>query len=189
MRETFDMVVACDLSGGIGKNNGLPWSLPSDLKYFRQLTTSTPVPEVVNAVIMGRKTWESLPPQARPLKGRVNVVISRNPNYPMPEGHFVVGSIDQALDLLLTMPVDRVFVIGGAQIYNEALQNERLGLLYLTEIRANFQCDTFLPNYKPFFQLLSCSEVLHENNLDFVFKVYQYNVPEYLQAEYLQGQD
>jgi len=185
MRDRFDIVLACDLAGGIGKDNALPWKLSTDLKYFRDLTTSTPVPNVLNAVVMGRKTWESLPPAARPLKGRINVVITRNPDYVMPDGHFAVDSLDAALDLLVQGPVDRVFVIGGAQIFDEALKHERLGFLYLTEIRAHFDCDTYLPDYRPFLQLMSCSEVMHENDIDFVFKVYQLNVPDYFDPQYL----
>lgn len=180
MREKFDIIVACDLKGGIGKNNALPWRIARDLKYFRDLTSTTPVPEVLNAVIMGRKTWESIPDAHRPLKGRINIVLSRNPAYPMPEGHFVCGSLDEALELLIPAPVDRVFVIGGAEIYAQAMQHPSCGLLYLTQVRAVFDCDTYLPDFRPTYQLLSCSEVEQENNLEFVFKVYQFNFPEYM---------
>jgi len=183
VREKFDIIVACDLNRGIGKNGTLPWRLSKDLKYFRDLTSATPVPEVLNAVIMGRKTWESIPPAHRPLKGRINIVLSHHADYPMPEGHFVATSFDQALEMLIPAPVDRVFVIGGAEIYSQAMQHPGCGLLYLTEVRAAFDCDTFLPEYKQTFQLLSCSEVETESNVDFCFKVYQYNFPEYLLAE------
>ncbi len=182
MREKFDIIVACDQQRGIGKNNTLPWRISKDLKYFRDLTSTTPVPEVLNAVIMGRKTWESIPPPHRPLKNRINVVLSRNANYPMPEGHFVAPSLDDALELLRAGPVDRVFVIGGSEIYRQAMIHEACGLLYLTQIRGAFDCDTFLPDFKPFFQLVSCSEMEEENGLEFCFKVYQFNFPEYLLA-------
>lgn len=183
VREKFDIIVAADLNLGIGKNNALPWRISKDLKYFKDLTSSTPVPEVLNAVIMGRKTWESIPPAHRPLKGRINIVLTSNANYPMPEGHFTSPSLDQALEMLIPAPVDRVFIIGGAQVYNEAMQHPSCGLLYLTQVRHVFDCDTFLPPFKQVFQLLSCSEVETEDNLEFCFKVYQFNFPEYLMAE------
>lgn len=183
VREKFDIIVAADLNLGIGKNNALPWRISKDLKYFKDLTSATPVPEVLNAVIMGRKTWESIPAAHRPLKGRINIVLTSNPNYPMPPGHFVSPSLDQALEMLMPAPVDRVFIIGGAQVYNEAMQHPSCGLLYLTQVRHVFDCDTFLPQFKQVFQLLSCSEVESEDNLEFCFKVYQFNFPEYLIPE------
>jgi len=101
----------------------------------------------------------------------------------MPEGHFVCTSLGQALEILIPAPVDRIFIIGGAQIYAEAMQHPSCGLLYLTEVRAVFDCDTFLPDYKQTFQLLSCSEVESEDNIEFCFKVYKFNFPEYLLAD------
>jgi dihydrofolate reductase len=182
LRAKFDIIVATDLNRGIGKNNQLPWRISTDLKYFRDLTSSTPVPDVTNAVIMGRKTWESIPAGYRPLKNRVNVVLTRNPDYSLPQGVFKADSLDAALTILSRGPVDRVFVIGGAQVYAEAMQHEKCGLLYLTLVRHQFDCDAFLPDYRGFFQLASCSEVMMENNLEFCFKVYQFNFPEYLAA-------
>ena len=180
MREKFDIIVATDLNRGIGKNNQLPWRISTDLKYFRDLTTSTPVSDVKNAVIMGRKTWESIPAGFRPLKNRVNVILSRNPAYSLPQGVFKADSLDAAFTLLARGPIDRVFVIGGAEIYAQAMQHERCGLLYLTEVRSRFDCDTYLPDYKGIFQLVSCSEVMMDSNLEFCFKVYQFNFPEFL---------
>lgn len=182
MREKFDIIVATDLNRGIGKNNQLPWRISTDLKYFRDLTSSTPVSDVKNAVIMGRKTWESIPAGYRPLKDRINVVLTRNPSYSLPQGVFKADSLDAALTLLAGGPIDRVFVIGGAEIYTQAMQDERCGLLYLTEVRSRFDCDTYLPEYRGFFQLVSCSEVMMDSNLEFCFKVYQFNFPEFLGA-------
>jgi len=190
LRQKFDIIVAADQNRGIGKNNQLPWRIPTDLKYFRDLTSGTPVPEVRNAVIMGRKTWESIPPSYRPLKDRVNVILTRNGDYTLPDGVWKADSLDAALALLSDRTIDRVFVIGGAEIYGQAMVHERCGLLYLTEVRHKFDCDTFLPDYKIFFQLVSCSEVMMDNNLEFCFKVYQFNFPEYLAAlEMLETQE
>lgn len=180
MREKFDIVVATDLNRGIGKNGTLPWRISQDLKYFKDLTSSTPLDDHVNAVIMGRKTWESIPPNFRPLKGRVNLVLTRGADYEVPEGVLKAQSVDQALAMLALGAIDRVFIIGGAEIYRAAMMHERCGFLYLTEVKSTFDCDTFLDEYKPFFKLMSCSEVMQENNLDFVFKVYEFNFPEYI---------
>ena len=176
MRDRFDIVVACDLNRGIGKDNSLPWRLPGELKYFKRVTTACEEDGKHNAVIMGRKTWESIPQQHRPLPDRYNVVITRNPDYQVPSGVFKSASLDAALELLAEGPVDQVFVIGGAEVFNHAMQHPRVGLLYLTEVRKKFDCDTFLPDYQSFFQLVSSSEIQQENGVDYCFKVYKPNL-------------
>ena len=107
-------------AGAIGVNGGMPWHLPEDLKHFTELTISHPV-------IMGRRTWESLSAKYRPLPNRDNIVISRNPNYAAP-GATVVGDLEAALDLARqeAIPDDgmdrsEIWIIGGAQLFNEAL--------------------------------------------------------------------
>lgn len=87
----FDLVVACDLNRGIGKENGLPWRLPGDMKQFRELTSSVRDSSKRNAVLMGRKTWESIPTKFRPLPHRVNVVLSRD------AGYRVDGNLDEPI--------------------------------------------------------------------------------------------
>jgi dihydrofolate reductase/thymidylate synthase len=141
---SFALVGAADEGGLVGKEGGIPWKIAADLKYFKELTSKTTAKEgKVNAVVMGRKTWDSLPPQFRPLKGRLNVVLTRDasrvplaPQPPAEEGtqatpdtRVVAGSLADALKLLATDPVllstvERVFVIGGAEIYNEALRED-----------------------------------------------------------------
>lgn len=176
MNERFALIVACDLNRGIGKNNSLPWKLKADLAHFKRLTTQTSQEGLYNAVIMGRRTWESIPPQFKPLAGRYNVVITRNENYQVPDRVFRCSSIDAAMELLSEGPVDQVFIAGGSEIYAAAMAHERVGLLYLTEIRQQFDCDTFFPDYKSFFQLISSSEILDENGIEFCFKVYKPNL-------------
>ncbi|MBX9669992.1 MAG: dihydrofolate reductase [Candidatus Obscuribacterales bacterium] len=176
MNDRFGIVVACDLNRGIGKNNQLPWRLSADLKYFKQITSTTTEPKKYNAVIMGRKTWESIPPQHRPLPNRYNIVLTRNPNYPVPQGVFRFASLDETFEKLQEGPIEQVFIIGGAEIYNQAIQHERIGFLHLTEIRHRYDCDTFFPDYKQFFQLISSSEIQSENGIEFCFKVYKPNL-------------
>ena len=120
----------------IGRDNTLPWRLPNDLKYFKAVTLGKPV-------IMGRKTWESL---GRPLPGRTNIVITRQAGY-APAGAKVVASLDAAIRLAESVALidgqDECVVIGGAEIY--ALVLPRCDRLYLTEVHANVEGDTFFP--------------------------------------------
>jgi dihydrofolate reductase/thymidylate synthase len=107
---------------GIGKNGALPWKLPGDLKYFKELTMATSDPSKKNAVIMGRKTWESIPPKFRPLPGRLNVILtsSGSSDYAIVENVVVCGSLDASLKLLASTPysliIEKAFVIGGGQV-------------------------------------------------------------------------
>jgi dihydrofolate reductase len=80
MTPFFSCVVAATETWGIGKNGTLPWTLKKDMQYFKRVTTQTQCSTKRNAVVMGRKTWQSIPPAFRPLRNRINVVISRNPN-------------------------------------------------------------------------------------------------------------
>ncbi len=113
----------------IGKNNALPWRLSSDLKRFRCITMGHPI-------IMGRKTYESI---GRPLDGRKNIVITRNPEF-RPDGVTVAGSIDEALGLAND---DEIMIIGGADIYAQTLS--RADRIHLTLIHENFDGDAYFP--------------------------------------------
>lgn len=169
---TFDLVIACDAQGGMGKNNDLPWKIPGDIEHFRILTSQSTSADLKNAVIMGRRTWQSLPAKFRPLPNRINVVLTRDHDYVVPEGVLVCSSLDEALEKLAQQKVDRVFVIGGAEVLRKAMQHPRCGLLYLTEIQQSFDCDVFLPDHKELFQLQSGSSVKHENGIDYSINIY-----------------
>ncbi|VFR20735.1 Dihydrofolate reductase [plant metagenome] len=124
------LVVAYARNRAIGRDNALPWRLPGDLAHFKRTTLGAPI-------VMGRKTWESL---GRPLPGRRNIVISRDAAYAA-AGADVAGSIDAALALAGDVP--EVFVIGGAQIYAQAL--DRADRIVATEVHAEVQGDAFFP--------------------------------------------
>lgn len=119
----------------IGIDNRMPWHLPEDMKFFRETTRGKPV-------IMGRKTWESLPDAFRPLPGRINIVVSRNADY-RADGATVVGSLPDAIQAAVN--ADIAFVMGGADIYRQALPIA--DRLYLTEIDADFAGDAFFPAF------------------------------------------
>ncbi len=131
------LIVARGRNGVIGSDGDLPWRLSSDLKQFKALTSGKPV-------IMGRKTWDSLP--RRPLPGRLNIVVTRQADF-IAEGAQLAGDLDAAFDLALERAeldaVDEVFVIGGAQIYSAALA--RAQRLYITEVEAEPSGDVVFP--------------------------------------------
>lgn len=133
----LSLIAAVAENGCIGIDNKLPWYLPEDLKYFKAVTSGKPV-------IMGRSTFESL---GRPLPNRTNIVITRNPAYVAPEGVRVVHSLDEALRVGEAVAHiagnDEVVIIGGAQIYAEALP--RVGRMYLTEVKKTVAGDAFFP--------------------------------------------
>ncbi len=118
----------------IGVNNTLPWRLPNDLKHFRRLTTG-------HAIVMGRKNYESI---GKPLPERTNIVVTRNRDY-RASGCLIAHSLDDALALAKNDP--EIFVIGGAEIYREALP--RTDKLYLTQVHAAVDGDTFFPEINP----------------------------------------
>lgn len=124
------LIVAVARNGAIGKDNAMPWHLPADLAHFKRTTLGRPV-------IMGRRTWESL---GRALPGRRNLVVSRTPAYQAP-GAEVVASLAEAWRAV--EGADEAFVIGGARLYAEALPEA--DRIYLTEIAAEVEADTFFP--------------------------------------------
>ena len=132
---TVTLVAAVARGGVIGRDGGIPWRIPQDMARFRDLTLGHPV-------VMGRRTWESLPDQFRPLPGRGNVVVTRNPDW-RAQGADRAGSVEEALDLLGSG--SHVFVIGGAEIYAAALPFA--DELVLTEIDADVEGDTTFPDW------------------------------------------
>lgn len=130
------MIWAQDAEGGIGRGGELPWHLPADLAHFRATTSGAPV-------IMGRLQWESLPERFRPLPGRRNIVLSRDPAYAA-AGAETVASLTEAL---AAVAGQRAWVVGGGQIYRLAM--DRADELVVTEIDATFEADVFAPAIGP----------------------------------------
>jgi dihydrofolate reductase len=126
------VIAAVARNGVIGANNALPWRLPADLARFREITTG-------HAVIMGRRTWDSLP---RPLPGRQNIVVTRSADFAA-EGTEIAHSLDDAL-ARVCLP-EPAFCIGGADLYRLALP--RADVLYITEIDRDFAGDTRFPDF------------------------------------------
>jgi dihydrofolate reductase len=136
-RPRLSLVVAVAENGVIGRDGGLPWHIPSDLKRFRAITMGHPL-------IMGRKTWDSLP--KKPLPGRQNIVISRQKALNAP-GADVVASFAEALEKARSLSSSEIHVIGGARVFEEALAIA--DRVYLTRIAARPEGDTFFPELDP----------------------------------------
>ncbi|MFK5956536.1 MAG: dihydrofolate reductase [Planctomycetota bacterium] len=161
-QSNFDLVVAMDRNRGIARDGDMPWHLPGDLKYFAKLT----VGKGDNVVIMGRKTWDTIPQRYRPLPRRRNIVISRQ------EGLQIAGAeCATSLDLALAMAssaLGSVYVIGGAQIYALSLTHPSCHDVFVTEIDHDFGCQVFFPPLQGFAraEILAAEE---ENGLAYRF--------------------
>lgn len=138
----FAIVVAADAAWGIGKEGDLAWNLPGDMAWFRQVTTGDDPVDARNSVIMGRKTWDTIPERFRPLARRHNVVVSRNRALDVGPEATLAHSLEEALAIPC---VGERFVIGGGMLYAEALQHPDCEVLYITQVEGDFGCDTQMP--------------------------------------------
>ena len=155
------LIYARAANGVIGKDNQLPWHLPEDMAHFKQLTQGAPV-------IMGRKTWDSLPPRFRPLPGRSNIVVTRQPDWNQ-NGAQRAPSLREALQFCEQSAT--VWVIGGAQIYAEALPLAHR--LEVTEIDRDFDGDAHAPVLDTTWHEAARSRHVSSNGLPFSFVTYQ----------------
>jgi dihydrofolate reductase len=124
------LIAAMGQQREIGRDNDLMWHLPVDMKFFKDTTLGHPV-------IMGRLNYDSIPPKYRPFPNRENIIVTRQTGF-VADGCVVFHDIKTAVEHALTLPVDEVFVIGGAQIYQEALSKVNIDRMYLTHIDACF---------------------------------------------------
>uniref|UniRef100_A0A7N2MZ09 Bifunctional dihydrofolate reductase-thymidylate synthase n=1 Tax=Quercus lobata TaxID=97700 RepID=A0A7N2MZ09_QUELO len=178
-RRTYQVVVAATRDMGIGKDGKLPWNLPSDLKFFEEITVKTSDPGKKNAVLMGRKTWESIPVEKRPLPGRLNVVLTRSGSFDIAtaENVLICGSVASALELLAAAPyclsIEKVFVIGGGEILRETINAPGCDAIHISEIETSIECDRFMPaiDYSVFQPWFSSFPVV-ENNIRHSFTTY-----------------
>lgn len=131
-------IVARADNGVIGKDNGLIWHMPHDLKFFKETTSG-------HYVLMGRKSYESV---GKPLPNRLNIIITRNTDYAV-EGALVVHSLLEALELAEKQKQQEVFILGGGEIYRQALEKKLVDRIYLTEIKDTFEGDTYFPELNP----------------------------------------
>lgn len=160
----MNLIVAVDKNWAIGKNNKLLVSIPRDMKYFREMTRD-------KVVALGRKTLESFP-GGLPLKGRINVVLTTNPDYRAP-GAVLVHTVAEMVAKLTEYDSDEVFVIGGEAIYRQLLPY--CDKAYITKIDKAFDADTYFPDLDadPEWQMTKVSEEQTYFDLEYVFAVYE----------------
>ncbi|XP_026390510.1 bifunctional dihydrofolate reductase-thymidylate synthase 1-like [Papaver somniferum] len=180
-KRTYEVVVAATRTLGISKDGNLPWNLPTDAKFYDDVTTATADSSKMNAVIMGRKSWETVPVKDRPQFGRLNVVLTRSESFDTgissTENVIICGSLVSALELLATSPyclsIEKVFVIGGGEILKDELNAPSCDAVHITEIDADIDCDVFIPpvdlsQFQPWYS----SSPIVENNMRYTFVTY-----------------
>lgn len=164
--EVILIVAVSSANNGIGKNNDLLWHLPEDMKFFRAQTIGFPV-------ITGRKNYESIPERFRPLPNRENIVVTRqNIQY---EGAHVCSSIKEAIKIASSYQKDKIFIIGGGQIYKQCLEQDLVDKLIITWVDADIEADVFFPTLDSKWKLISKKK----NNPDDK-NAYPYTFTEYL---------
>ncbi len=157
----INMIFARAANGVIGNNNTMPWHLPEDMAHFKRLTQGWPV-------IMGRKTWDSLPPRFRPLPGRTNIVITRQPDW-KENGAEPAASLADALKICARS--EEVWIIGGAQIYAQA--EPLADRIEVTEIAQDFEGDAFAPTLGSEWIEAAREDHVSLNGLKFSFITYE----------------
>ena len=162
------LIYARAANGVIGLNNQMPWHLPEDLAHFKRTTLGCPV-------LMGRKTWESIPAKFRPLPGRANLVITRQPDW-QAEGAHVVHSLEEGLTLALAhCPEGKdLWVMGGAEIYAQAASLAEEAVV--TEIEADYEGDAFAPQLGAGWQEVSRESHVSSTGLKFSFVTYRQSI-------------
>ena len=155
------MIFARAANGVIGHNNAMPWHLPEDMARFKRLTMGRPV-------IMGRKTWDSLSPKFRPLPGRTNVVITRQPDW-KEAGAQTAASLADALAQCAA--AEEVWIMGGAQIYEQAVP--LADRIEVTEIAQDFEGDAYAPQLGPEWRAAAREDHVSVNGMKFSFVTYQ----------------
>ena len=157
-----------DKNRGIGKNNSIPWNLKEERKFFSKITKKTSTGK--NVVIMGRRTWFSIPPKHRPLKNRINIIISSTLKKKVVNVKVYKTLKKSLMKINKKKNVNKIFVIGGNGLYEEALKYCQT--LYITEIEDNFSCDVFFPEFdeKKYEKIVLGSKL--ENDVIYKFCMY-----------------
>ncbi|TPX40356.1 dihydrofolate reductase [Synchytrium endobioticum] len=174
----LSLIAAATPSGGIGINGKLPWKLPTDMTYFERVTTHLDRidSEHLNVVIMGRKTWDSVPPKHRPFKDRISVVLSRNRDFRStthdPQRKvYCFQSLDDAIRFFApppssasphdaAPPYSSLWIIGGTSIYSDAMRHPNGFRIFLTRVYMDVECDAFFENPDPSRWMLASNTVL-----------------------------
>ncbi|XP_076841290.1 dihydrofolate reductase [Brachyhypopomus gauderio] len=176
------MAAACR-NMGIGMNGHLPWDLPSEFRFFLNTITSVCKPGKKNLIIWGRTSWFSCPENVFPLPNSINVVLSTRLRSVPEHAHYLCEDFDGMIHLASLPPlsslVETIWILGGAQVYKQALEHPWCDHIYLTNIMADFDCDVFFPNFdgnifkkQDRFPGVS-DEIQEENGIKFQFQVFK----------------
>ena len=161
------LIVAVSENKVIGKDNDLVWHLPNDMKFFKDITKG-------HFVIMGRRNYESIPHNYRPLPSRTNVIVTRQDDYKA-EGCLVVNSVEKAIELAQKAGDKEPFIIGGGQIYKHAIKNNLVDRIYLTRVHTEIDGDTYFENLDDNWKLVNAdfhpSDEKHP--FDFTFQTFE----------------
>ena len=171
----YKIITALSKNRGIGYRGKLPWNIRKDMNFFKNTTSTVSNKKKINAVVCGRTTWQSIPKKFRPLKNRLNIVLSTS----MPEEDNVIicRSLNEVHDYIYQnrKRIESTYIIGGTSVYKQFLDNDLVSDVYFTEIDKDFECDVFIPeldNKK--FKLISSKEDA-ENDVNMKFNHYQYH--------------
>jgi dihydrofolate reductase len=164
------LIVAMDSERGIGRNNDLMWHLPNDMKFFKESTSG-------QIVVMGRKNYDSIPERFRPLPNRENVVLTRNVDFTA-EGCLVFHSLETCLEHFKNETERTVFIIGGGEIYRQALALDCVDELFITHVDKSYGADTFFTEFEAnnwYIKTLVTHEIDDKHEAAFEIKQYTRN--------------
>jgi dihydrofolate reductase len=172
----IEILVATDFKNGFAKENIIPWKIHRDISYFKNITTATPDSKnLINAVIMGRKTYESM---GRLLPNRINIILTTKKNYIIPVNEttkgIVCNSYEDALHKCSTITnLYKVFIIGGEHVYLRAIKTSNVRSIYKTIVHGDFYCDTFFPDVSACYTQIATSVPESEGKYNFHFELWE----------------
>ncbi len=174
----FSIIVSVDQDMGIARKGEIPWFLPEHFANLHDLTTQTENKNLKNAIIMGRKTWEYFHSQGENFDNRLVIVLSKNKDLSLPQNVLRFESLDDTLfELSDHNDIDQIFVLGGGEIFKEAILHTDLERIYLTNVESSFKSDLFFPKDIPEdFEVASTSDLMESDGLEYSFLILERSV-------------
>ncbi|KAM6936848.1 dihydrofolate reductase-like [Xenentodon cancila] len=182
-RKPVRLIAAVCNKMGIGKDGKLPWSLPSEFKYFLDTVTRVSRPGNMNLMIWGRLCWFSNPENTFPLANSLHAVLSKTLSTVPKQAHFLCPDFESAVHLASEPPladmIETIWIVGGKQVYEDALKHPWCDLIYLTDVMADFDCDVFFPEFdRELFKVQESfpdvpTEIQEDNGIKFKCQVFK----------------